>query len=111
MTTSSTFYFDRARNSYVFRRMNRVEWYTTAHLIRCYHITDGMLLGTIYENQFFMIYGGYKGYGVEIEPLHPRTGGYITNCRRLYQMAETEEERQAQLENARDWYNQYVKAH
>lgn len=111
MTTSNTCYFDRARNGYVFRRMNRTEWRETSHLIRRFRLTDGMLLDTIYENQFFMVYSGYEGYGVEIEPLHPRTGGYITSCRRLYQMAETEEERQTQLENARSWYNQYVKAH
>ena len=111
MTTSNTFYFDRARNGYTFRRMNRTEWYETSHLIRRFHITDGMLMGSIYEEQFFMVYSGYEGYGVEVEPLHSRARGYIASCRRLYQLANTEEEKQSQLENARNWYNQYVKAH
>ena len=75
MTTSNTFYFDRARNGYTFRRMNRTEWYETSHLIRRFHITNGMLMGSIYEEQFFMVYSGYEGYGVEVEPLHSRAGG------------------------------------
>lgn len=111
MTTSSTFYFDRASNSYVFRRMNRTEWYETSHLLRRFHLTDGMVLGSWREEQFFMLYSGYEGYGVEISPLHSNAASYITSCRRLYQLAETEEERQTQLENAREWYNKYVKAH
>ena len=111
MTTSSTFYFDRTRNGYIFRRMNRTEWYETSHLIRRFHLTEGMVLGSWREEQFFMLYSGYEGYGVEISPLDSGKTSYIMSCRRLYQLAESEEERRAQLENARNWYNQYVKAH
>lgn len=92
--------------------MNRTEWYETSHLLRRFHITEGMLTDVGYEKQFFMIYTGFQGYGVEVEPLHPpKATNYIMNCRRLYQLAETEEERQSQLEQARNWYNKYVKAH
>lgn len=111
MTTSSTFYFDRANNGYVFRRMNRTEWYETSHLLRRLHLTEGMVLGSWREEQFFMLYTGCKGYGVEVSPLGSAAGSYITSCRRIYQLADTEEERQTQLENAREWYNKYVKAH
>lgn len=111
MTTSSTFYFDRARNGYVFRRMNRAEWYETSHLLRRFHLTEGMVLGSWYEEQFFMLYSGYEGYGVEISPLDSGKTSYIMSCRRLYQLAESEEERRTQLEKAREWYNKYVKAH
>lgn len=112
MTTSSTFYFDRARNGYVFRRMNRTEWYETSHLLRHFHLTEGMVLGSWYEEQFFMLYSGYEGYGVEISPLDSGKMSYIMSCRRrLYQLAESEEERRTQLEKAREWYNKYVKAH
>lgn len=110
MTTSSTFYFDRAHNGYVFRRMNRTEWYETSHLLRRFHLTEGMVLGSWREEQFFMLYSGYEGFGVEISPLHSGKTSYIMSCRRLYQLAESEEERQTQLENAREWYNKYVKA-
>lgn len=110
MTTSSTFYFDRARNGYVFRRMNRAEWYKTAHLIRRFHITDGMVLGSWRERQFFMCYSGYEGYGVKISPLYSVSYSYISSCRHLYQTAETEEERQEQLKQAREWYNKHIKA-
>lgn len=111
MTTSSTFYFDRARNGYVFRRMNHAEWRETSHLIRRFHLTEGMVLGSWHEKQFFMHYAGYEGYGVEISPLDSGVTSYIVSCRRLYQLAESEEERRTQLEKAREWYNKYVKAH
>ena len=111
MTTSSTFYFDRTSNGYVFRRMNRAEWRETSHLLRRFHLTEGMVLGSWREKQFFMLYTGYKGYGVEVSPLDSTAGSYITSCRRIYQLAKDEKERQTQLENARAWYNKYVKAH
>ena len=81
MTTSSTFYFDRAHNGYVFRRMNRTEWYETSHLIRRFHLTEGMVLGSWREKQFFMLYTGYKGYGVEISPLHSKAEIGRASCR------------------------------
>lgn len=95
-----------------FKRMNQKEWEKLARSIRTNRETEKIYhCGTWRDNEeWILVYSGMQGYGVSVMPIHGENRhGYIAACRVLYTLASDRQTRNAELENARKWYNQYIK--
>ena len=87
-----------------FTRMNKEEWKNFSRTIRTKKDKSPYFCGQVFDvHQWFLLYGGLKGYGVEISPLYEYKGSYIRCCRILYQLADNAQQRKQYLQDAKEW--------
>ena len=87
-----------------FARMNKEEWKVFSRTIRANKDKSSYFCGQVFDvNQWFLLYSGLKGYGVEISPLYEYKGSYIRCCRILYQLASDTQQRNQYLKDAKEW--------
>lgn len=87
-----------------FTRMNKEEWKVFSRTIRTNKDKSPYFCGQVFDaNQWFAIYGGLKGYGVEVSPLYEYKGSYIRCCRILYQLASNAQQRKQYMRDAKEW--------
>lgn len=87
-----------------FSRMNKEGWKVFSRTIRANKDKSPYFCGQVFDaNQWFAIYGGLKGYGVEVSPLYEYKGSYIRCCRILYQLASNAQQRKQYMQDAKEW--------
>ena len=87
-----------------FNRMSKEAWRVFSRTIRTNKDKSPYFCGQVFDvHQWFLLYSGLKGYGVEISPLYGHKGSYIRCCRILYQLASNAQQRNQYLQDAKEW--------
>lgn len=87
-----------------FTRMNKEAWKNFSRTIRANKDKSSYFCGQVFDvHQWFLLYSGLKGYGVEISPLYEYKGSYIRCCRILYQLASNAQQRKQYMQDAKEW--------
>ena len=87
-----------------FTRMSKEAWKVFSRTIRTNKDKSSYFCGQVFDvNQWFLLYSGFQGYGVEISPLYEHKGSYIRCCRILYQLASNAQQRKQYMQEAKEW--------
>ena len=87
-----------------FSRMNKEEWKNFSRTIRTKKDKSSYFCGQVLDaHQWFLLYSGLEGQGIEVLPLYEYKGSYIRCCRILYQLADNAQQRKQYLQDAKEW--------
>ena len=87
-----------------FTRMNKEEWKNFSCTIRANKDKSSYFCGQVFDvHQWFLLYSGLEGQGIEVLPLYEHKGSYIRCCRILYQLADNAQQRKQYLQDAKEW--------
>lgn len=87
-----------------FNRMNKKAWEVFSRAIRTNKDKSSYFCGQVFDvHQWFLLYSGLEGQGVEILPLYEHKSSYIRCCRILYQLASNAQQRKQYMQDAKEW--------